>query len=699
MNILQMVPELECGGVETGTVDIALKLKEGGHKPVIVTGGGGLTARLDEAQIPCYILPVHKKSLFSMLLTVFKVRAVIRRERIDVVHARSRVPAWIGFFAVKGTPAHFVTTAHGHYKTHAASRVMGFGERVIVPSHAIAEHMQKEFHVEKERLRFIPRGVDLRKFRQKEPELSGLKDAFNVAIIGRLTPIKGHAYVIQAMERVIKEYPKAKLFIIGEAHHRKIHYKEEMIALVDRLGLREHVIFTGACADVPKILENIDVVVLATTVPEAFGRVIIEANASCVPVVATRLGGVLDIVDDGATGLLVEPKDAGGLADAIIKLMADSALREKLVSRAYEKLRAEYTLDRMYRSTVRVYEEVLASKKILVVKLSALGDVVLISPSVKAIREKFPFASLSILTSPRYKQLCKNCPDIDRIYTYDKDQSLFSFVQAAWRLRRGRFDIAVDFQNTFRTHLLLFLAGIKRSIGYKRHMGHLLLTDSITAESKPLDPVSHQFKLLNLLGIELRDPRIEFWTSEDDKRAVENFLKRHQAANGDRLVALSPGGSPRWMTKRWPKERFVELAGELSEKCGTKIVLVGGDDNSDLKAYFKEHLHVPYIDAIGETSITQLGELIRKCALLITGDSAPLHIAAGCAVPFVALFGPTDPRRHLPDGRGIVISKNVSCSPCGRNTCEMFLCMDEITVSDVLTAARQLLSPDYERTD
>ena len=146
------------------------------------------------------------------------------------------------------------------------------------------------------------------------------------------------------------------------------------------------------------------------------------------------------------------------------------------------------------------------------------------------------------------------------------------------------------------------------------------------------------------------------------------------------------------MTKRWPQERFVDLIRELHDTCGAKVVLVGGDDNSDLKAYFKERLETPYIDAIGETSITQLGALIRRCRLLITGDSAPLHIAAGCAVPFVALFGPTDPRRHLPRGAGTAISKNVPCSPCAQNTCKVFQCMDKISVSDVLTAAQQFLS-------
>ncbi|HRZ86973.1 MAG TPA: glycosyltransferase [bacterium] len=691
MNILQMVPELECGGVETGTVDIALKLKESGNNSFVVTSGGSLVAKLRDAGVGCYLLPVHKKSLLSMVRCIMKVRRIILLERIEVVHARSRVPAWIGWFAVKGTPAHFVTTAHGHYKTHSASAVMGFGERVIVPSYAILDHMEKGFGVEKERLRLIPRGVDVKRFRQKEPELSGLKDSFNIAVIGRLTPIKGHVYVIRAMEQVLRECPHAKLFIVGDAHPSKFRYKEELLKLVETLGLNDKVVFTGACHDVPKILESVDLVVLATTVPEAFGRVIIEAQASCIPVIGTRLGGVLDIIDDGVTGLLVEPKDVQGLTAAIIRMIKEGALRELLVDNAYKKVSTEYTLQKMFSATLQVYEEVVLTKKILIVKLSALGDIVLISPSIRALKNKYRYASLSVLTSSRYKSLFANCPDIDTIFTYDKEKNVGAIVSAVRGIRRGRYDIAIDFQNTIRSHLILFLSGIRKTVGYNRHGGHFLLSDSITADSKPIDPVSHQFKLLSLLGITLEDRRIEFWSNDDDARMIDNFLKRHGVTNGETLVAVSPGGSPRWETKRWPKERFVELIRELGEKYRAKIVLVGGEDNADLKEYFGQHAGVPYVDAIGETSVTQLGALIRRCSLLITGDTAPLHIAAGCAVPFVALFGPTDPQRHLPSGTGVAITKNVSCSPCGKSVCEVFLCMDKITVSDVLGHADAFL--------
>ncbi|MDP8263094.1 MAG: lipopolysaccharide heptosyltransferase II [Candidatus Ancaeobacter aquaticus] len=690
MKILQMVPELECGGVETGTVDLALMLKERGHIPYVITSGGSMVAKLESSQVTCIKLPVHKKSIISIIGTIFKVRKIVREEDIDIVHARSRVPGWIGYFAVQGTHAHFVTTAHGYYSTHFASRVMGRGEKVIVPSAVISEHMENDFGVVKDKLVLIPRGVDVRKFREKEPELGGIKDTYNIGVIGRLTPIKGHSYVIRALTIILRSFPHVKLFIIGDAYGKKVHYKDELIRLVEELGLKDNIVFTGACSDVSKILDNLDIVILSSIVPEAFGRVITEAFAACVPVIATRLGGALDIIDDKKNGLLVEPKDENAIAEAVTTLFQDHKLCEKIIKNALEKVHSEYTLEKMYERTCQVYEECVNTKKILIVKLSALGDIVLISPSVRAIKKKYPYAKITALTSSRYKGLFKKSRDIHHVLTYDKGNNPLALMKLIRKLRHYRFDIAVDFQNTYRTHLILFFGWIKKSIGYKRKCG-FLMSESVDMPTTPMDPVSHQFKLLSVLDIPLENRQIEFWTGEEDKRAVKKIFRANNINEDETLIAINPGGSHKWKSKRWPRERFAELINVLYERYQARTVLIGGNDLSEYKDYFKQNLSVPYIDTIGLTSISEAGELLKRCKLLVTGDSAPLHIAAGCAVPFVALFGPTDPHKHMPIAKGTVITKNVECSPCVKNTCGEHICMENITVSDVLEKVAQYI--------
>ena len=147
MNVLQVIPELNVGGVETGTIDLAKYLVRHGHKAVVVSNGGELVFGLESLGARHYCLPVHKKSLWTMIQTVKALRDVILREKIDIVHARSRVPAWIAYFACRKTKAVFITTCHGHYKNRFFSQVMGWSKLVIVPSEVIGRHMIDHFDV------------------------------------------------------------------------------------------------------------------------------------------------------------------------------------------------------------------------------------------------------------------------------------------------------------------------------------------------------------------------------------------------------------------------------------------------------------------------------------------------------------------------------------------------------------------------
>ena len=165
MNILQVVPRLDTGGVETGTVDLAKELIQQGNKGVVISSGGELVKELDSLGVKHYELPVHKKSPFVMFRMINGIIEVIKREKIDIVHARSRVPAWSSYFACFRTGCNFITTCHGYYNTYFTSRIMGWGKRVIVPSLVIGRHMIDDFGVPLERIRRIPRGVDLDKFK------------------------------------------------------------------------------------------------------------------------------------------------------------------------------------------------------------------------------------------------------------------------------------------------------------------------------------------------------------------------------------------------------------------------------------------------------------------------------------------------------------------------------------------------------
>ena len=697
MNILQVLPELNVGGVETGTRDLANYLIKQGHKSVVVSSGGALVGEMEKQGSRHYVLPVHKKTLFSILRTIPKLVEIIRKEDIEIVHARSRVPAWIAFFACRLTRKVFITTCHGYYKTHFASRPMGWGKLVICPSQVIASHMNKDFGLPLERIRLIPRGVDLERFRFISPK-DKRSDVFNIGIIGRLSPIKGHSHFLRAIARVIRQInaPHIKVWIVGGASASHQAYKHELEVLVKRLGLGYCTEFLGTQRDIPGILSDLNLLVLASIRHEAFGRVIIEAHAAGVPVIATRVGGVVDIIDDNLTGILVAPGDVEGLAQAMVKVIKDKTLASHLAKNAYEKLRQKFTLEIMCKRTLDVYQEALSRFKILIIKLSALGDIVLTAPSLRAIRKKFAKENykISLLVNAPYQEVLFHCPYIDELIVSDfkdKDRGIRGIYKFSEELRRGNFDFAVDFQNNRKSHLLSFLSQIPVRYGYRRKFG-FLLTHSLADEKITQGPIEHQFRILKMLGIELKDLHLELWPSREDERYIENFLNQQWIAPKQVLVGMNLSASKRWQTKLWPVDYIARLCEELSLE-DIRMVFTGDADDLFRAREILDLLkgNKPVV-ACGKTSINQLVCLIKRCQVFISSDSAPLHIAAAVGTPYVGLFGPTDPRRHIAsEYRGTIVYKNLPCSPCYKSRCKHSECMYAIRPQEVLRAVQQQL--------
>lgn len=696
MKIMQVLPELNVGGVETGTVELARRLVRLGHKAVVVSAGGRLVKDLEESGAKHYQLPVHKKSLVSMIKLIPRLAEIIKQEEIEIVHARSRVPAWIAYFACRGTGAVFVTTCHGYYSLHMMSQVMGWGKRVIALSNAIARHMIEDFGVPCERIRLVPRSVDLAKFKYISPEQKRKKE-FNVGIIARIRPIKGHLYFIKAMAKVARVVPHLKIWIVGEAPQSGAAYKEQVQVLTKRLGLWHCTEFLGTQSNIPEILSHLDLLVMATVTNEAFGRVIVEAQAAGVPVVATRVGGVVDIIEDKETGLLVSPQDASAISDAVIKLFKDPQLCRRLSLKALKKAQEKYNLDLFVENTLQVYKEALSDFKILIIKFSSLGDVILSTAALRAIRAKFPRPNyqISLIVSDAAKEPLLGCPYIDELIVCDlknKDRGLRGLFRLGSMLRKKNFDIAVDLQNNRVSHVLSYLSNATQRYGYDNKKLSFLLNHRIKNDSPVMEPVPHQFRILKMLGIDLGQPRLELWPSPEDERYISELLSAQWLSSKEKIVGINLSASRRWPTKNWPMESILKLCQELN-KMDLRVVLTGtSDDLSGAQTLLGSLKNALVINACGKTSINQLASLIKKCSVYISADSAPLHIAAAMHTPVVALFGPTDPARHLPPAKSrLVIGKLTSCSPCYKSKCKTVKCMDAIKPEEVLEAVKKLL--------
>lgn len=691
MNILQIVPQLNVGGVETGTVDLAKYLVKSGHKCFVVSSGGGLEEELRQVGVKHFRLPVDKKAFWIMFKAAAEVAAIIEREKIDIVHARSRVPAWVGFMACRRTNTVLVTTAHGHYSRHIFSYIMGSGKYTIVPSSIIGKHMYCDFGVPLENIRKIPRSVDLSRYAFK-PKQRKSKE-FVVGVIGRIAPIKGQLYFIKALARILKSAPYVKALIVGGVSPGKDNYMEELEVWTRRLGLSDALSFLGNRRDIPQVLEKLDALVMPSISEESFGRVIVEAQASGVPVVACRVGGIVEIIEDSKDGLLVFPKDDEGIAQAVLKLIHDPGLCSSLSAAGRKKVEEKYTLEKMAEATLAVYSEALEKQRILVIKLGAPGDVVLATPSLKAIKRKFPQARLVCLTGIASAEILARCPFIDELITFDpkgKDKGTKALFRLALKLLSRRFDAVVDLQNNKLSHFLSYCTMSSRRYGYDNGKWGFLLNRRIKGAKDRLPPVEHQFRVLKMLGIDSAGETLELWPSDEDRKFAENFLKVNSKGTG-KIIGINIGASRRWESKRWIAPRFAALCDELYKK-GWRVLLTGSNQDALFAKRVLQSAKTFPACAVAQTTFMQLAALVERCSVYVSGDSAPMHIATAMGVPLVALFGPTDPSRHLQAQSDSAIALQKGCQPCYSGKCRMktHVCMSSINVKDVLAAIEKL---------
>lgn len=370
--VLQVLPSLVTGGVERGTIEITEAIADAEGVALVTSAGGPLVKAVERAGGRHITLPLDRKDPLSIWRNAARLEALIRAENIAIVHARSRAPAWSAWLAARRTGAHFVTTYHGAYSEGVPFKreynsIMARGELVIAASRYIAELIVFRHKLHPTRIRIIPRGVDTAIFNPGivvPDRLARLVAAWRlpdgvptVVLPGRLTAWKGQAVLLLAMARL--ERRDVHCVLVGSDQGRR-RYSAQLVRQAERLGIAERVRLVGNCDDMPAAYMLSDVVVHASTQPEAFGRVVIEAQAMGRPVIAADLGGPVETVRHGETGWRVPPDNPAALATAIEHALAlPEADRQALGQQARVAVQQGYTVRAMQESTLDVYEELL----------------------------------------------------------------------------------------------------------------------------------------------------------------------------------------------------------------------------------------------------------------------------------------------------------------------------------------------------
>jgi Glycosyltransferase len=373
MKIIQVLPELNSGGVERGTLEVAQRLVEEGHEALVVSAGGRMVPALEKLGARHVAMPVHKKRL-GTLLQVRPLRRLLETERPDIVHIRSRAPGWVAWLAWRKmdplTRPRLVSTVHGFYSVNAYSAVMTRGERVIAVSESVRAYVLDNYkRVAPARLTTIHRGVDpaayptgwrapeewRRAWAEQFPETRG---KLLVTLPGRLTRWKGAEDFVEIVAELRRRGLPVHGALVGETHPRKRAYEGELRAKIGAAGLAEHVTLTGVRSDLREIMAESAAVLSLSLDPEAFGRTTIEALTLGRPVAGYAHGGVGEqlaaMLPEGA----VTPGDRAAMADLLTRWLADGG-----TSAPRPRSNVDFTLEAMLSRTLGVYRELVSSPR------------------------------------------------------------------------------------------------------------------------------------------------------------------------------------------------------------------------------------------------------------------------------------------------------------------------------------------------
>ena len=344
---------------------------------------------------------------------------------------------------------------------------------------------------------------------------------------------------------------------------------------------------------------------------------------------------------------------------------------------------------------------------ILIIKLRHLGDVLIVTPVLSALREAYPQARITMVVNPGTEEMVRGHPDLAEVLTLPRTQhpnfrkelpAQLKFIRV---LRKHHFDISIDFTIGDRGAILSFLSGAPRRLGFTPSRGKqwwwkLAYTQTL-AQPEPNKPivVSH-LEMLRLLGLQPKKWETQFAWSPEDEEGLENALTRQGGANQNPYVVVHP--TSRWMFKTWRLGGYARVIDHLQETCGLKVMVTGGPEEKEQAAVqaILSQCRTQPLDLSGRLTLKQLGCLIAGARLFFGVDSAPMHIAAAVKTPVLALFGPSVDIMWGPWGKGHrVIKKNWPCRPCGQDGCEgskVSRCLEEITAEEAISGIESLLN-------
>lgn len=334
--------------------------------------------------------------------------------------------------------------------------------------------------------------------------------------------------------------------------------------------------------------------------------------------------------------------------------------------------------------------EQMASEKILLIRLSSLGDIVLTTPAIRAVRSHFPNAYIAMLVGKQSSNVLEKNPHLDEIIAFDrfaKDKDTGEMLRTIRTLRERKFTLAIDFQRKFRTGLLMYFSGAAQRIG----KGALCTVRVLERDNK--HATAHYFDLLHAVGIRAVDQKLELFLAASERTDASQRFDAAGVRQTGLKVGIFPGAG--WKLREWMPQRFAAIGNRLAEHFNAEVLIFGGPRESELVHTVADLMDARAVPFAGNLQVRELAACIEKCDLFLTNDTGPMHIAAAVGTPTVSLFGPGNHIRFQPlGGLHQTIRHDVACSPCKQFTdkCKNNICMKKITVDEVWQSISDVLA-------
>jgi len=346
--------------------------------------------------------------------------------------------------------------------------------------------------------------------------------------------------------------------------------------------------------------------------------------------------------------------------------------------------------------------------KFLILRLSAVGDVIRTLPAVKALKEYYPTSSITWITEESSRTLLESQPEIDEVILFPRKRWTdgMKSMRRMWRtggevygfilgLRRRRFDVVLDFHGILKSGFLSFFSGAPKRIGFDRRSskeGNFLFSNiKVRLPKERISRFQKNFALLRGIGLEVNHFSPKLHIPEEDRDYIESFFNTLSMPIKRPFVAIHPGTSQKTIYKRWMANQYSQLSDRLIRELNATVIFTWGPGELRWVEGIRKQMKEPSILGPQTESLTKLGEIFRRCNLYIGSDTGPMHIASFMGIPVVVIYGPTDPIVNEPFGRHKKVRKEVGCNPCRKRSCKELTCLKSIHVDDVFKATKEIL--------